>query len=95
MPLPSVELFKVFAGRLPIAQKSLSRLNERIENARDTIFIKDKDIPYERILIIDDALGSGATINEVARKLKQISNAKIYAYVIVGSYEGFEVVREV
>jgi predicted amidophosphoribosyltransferase len=27
--------------------------------------------PFNRVLLIDDAVGSGATLNEIARKLKE------------------------
>ncbi len=69
--LPEIDLMKVFSGDVPIAQKSLSKLSERISNARKTIYIKDNSIPFKKILIIDDALGSGSTVNEIARKLHQ------------------------
>jgi predicted amidophosphoribosyltransferase len=94
LQLPEIRLIKAFQGDVPIAQKSLSKLSERIENARQTNFVADTTIPYKRILIIDDALGSGATINEIAAKLKRDSR-EIYGYAIVGSYKGFEVIQEV
>ena len=94
LPLPEIKLDKLFSGDVPIAQKSLAKLTERIENARDTFFVRDNNFGYKRILIIDDALGSGATVNEIARKLHMKSRT-IFAYVIVGSYKGFEVLREV
>jgi predicted amidophosphoribosyltransferase len=92
--LPELLLKKVFSGDVPIAQKSLSKLSERIYNARETIFVKDIGIHYKRILIIDDALGSGATMNEIAHKLS-IPDRLLYGYVVVGSYKGFEVLKEV
>jgi len=99
LPLPEITLSKAFAGDIPIAQKSLSKLSERIENARQTIFVKDQNFKHSRILIIDDALGSGATINEIASKLKTAhkgsKDCKIFGYAVVGSYKGFEVIKEV
>ncbi|MBK8465367.1 MAG: winged helix-turn-helix transcriptional regulator [Chloracidobacterium sp.] len=94
LPLPEVKLIKAYAGKVPIAQKSLSKLSERITNARETIFVGDNDIPYKRVLLIDDALGSGATMNETARKLLS-QDVEVIGYVIVGSYKGFEVIKEV
>lgn len=68
-----LSLEKPYSGQVPIAQKTLSKLEERIKNAQQSIFIKDININHERILIIDDAIGSGATLNEVAAKIKQLN----------------------
>ena len=48
------------------------------------------------VLLIDDAIGSGATMNETARKLKAKGIAKtVVAIALTGSYKGFEVMGEV
>ena len=94
LALPEVQLVKSFFGQVPIAQKSLTKLSERIENARETILMKDKHIPYKRVLVIDDALGSGATLNEIGRKLVA-KGSSVWGYAIVGSYKGFEVIKEI
>ncbi|MEK7526190.1 MAG: hypothetical protein AAB546_01785 [Patescibacteria group bacterium] len=94
--LPEIKLVKAYAGSIPVAQKSLSKLEERIENASKTIEIKELQNRYNNILIIDDAVGSGATLNETAKKLKQANIAKnVYGFAIVGSMKGFEVIKEV
>lgn len=92
--MPETTLLKIFSGDVPIAQKSLSKLSERIENARQTIYVKDPKFSYQRILIIEDALGSGATMNEIACKLDH-KDRLIFGYAVVGSYKGFEVIREI
>ncbi|MCK5320781.1 hypothetical protein KAJ61_05355 [Candidatus Parcubacteria bacterium] len=78
-----------------VPQKTLSKLNDRIENAGKTIILTETG-KYNNILLIDDAVGSGATLNEVA---KQIKNKKIAKKVIglslTGSFKGFEVISEV
>ncbi len=78
-----------------VPQKTLSKLNDRIENAKKTIILTETG-KYNNILLIDDAVGSGATLNEVA---KQIKNKKIAKKVIglslTGSFKGFEVISEV
>jgi predicted amidophosphoribosyltransferase len=52
-------------------------------------------VSYNRILIIDDAIGSGATINEIAIKIREKGIAKeIIGLAITGSYKGFEVISE-
>jgi predicted amidophosphoribosyltransferase len=52
-------------------------------------------VEYQTVLIIDDAVGSGATINEIAQKLKARGAKKVIGFAIVGSYKGFEVIKEV
>ena len=81
---------------ITIAQKTLNKLQDRVENARQTIIIEDK-IPYKNILLIDDAVGSGATLNETATKIKQkkLCKGKIIGLAIVGSFKGFDVISEV
>jgi hypothetical protein len=48
----------------------LKRPEERIQNAKNTIFIRREHIDYHTVLLIDDFVGSGATLNETAIKLK-------------------------
>jgi predicted amidophosphoribosyltransferase len=94
--LPEIMVRKVFYGNIPVAQKSLSKIQERVENAQKTIFIEHYAITAGNVLIIDDAIGSGATINEIARKLLTDIKAKhCHAYAIVGSYKGFDVISTV
>ena len=63
-------------------------------NARNT-FIVPEQKKYNKILILDDAIGSGATINEIALKIKTQKLAKVIIGVsITGSYKGFEVISE-
>ena len=95
LDLPKIELSKAYVGDIPVAQKTLSKLNERIENASRTIFVKSTSI-YNRVLLIDDAVGSGASLNETAKKLISEGLAKsVVGFAIVGSYKGFDVIREV
>jgi hypoxanthine-guanine phosphoribosyltransferase/DNA-binding Lrp family transcriptional regulator len=79
-----------------IPQKTLSKLEERIENARNT-FVIDDNLEYNNVLIIDDAVGSGATMNELAKMLqkKGIVKGKIIGLAITGSLKGFDVISEI
>jgi len=79
-----------------VPQKTLSKLEDRVENASNSIFIQDRNI-YNNILLIDDAVGSGATLNEVAKKIKNsgICKGKIIGLAIAGSFKGFDVISEV
>lgn len=91
--LPEIEFVKAYAGQVPIAQKSLSRLQDRVENAKETIHLKSGSASGKNVLIIDDALGSGATVNEISKKITDANN--IYAYAVVGSFKGFDVINVV
>jgi len=91
---PKISLVKVKTPII-IPQKTLNRLEDRIENARKTILVDEKN-QFKTILLIDDALGSGATINETAKKIKDQKLAEIViGLVITGSFSGFEVISEV
>lgn len=94
--LPEVVFYKAYEGEVPVAQKSLSKLEERIKNAHSTLFPKSSNLTFDNILIIDDAVGSGATIEAMARKIKTLNpGARVTGYAIVGSLKGFEVIKEV
>ena len=94
LPLPHLNLVKV-SGAIPVPQKALSKIEDRISNARASIMIKDTR-QFGNILLIDDAVGSGATINETAAKLKKKGTAKkIFGLAITGSFKGFDVIQEV
>lgn len=95
--LPKISLLKVYKDRLFVPQKSLSSLEDRIINARDTIFIKDLLLQFKRILLIDDAVGSGASMNETAKKIKhQLNNrCKVYGFSLVGSFKAFDIIKEI
>ncbi len=94
LPLPVINLRKI-KTEIIVPQKTLARLDERIENAKQSIFVKDT-LPYKNVLLIDDAVGSGATLNETARKLKGKGIAKkVVGLAITGSFKGFEIISEV
>lgn len=93
--LPIINLQKIKTD-LIVPQKTLSKIEDRVENARQTIMVNDVR-SYDNILIIDDAVGSGATINETAKKFRErkIAKNKIYGLAITGSFKGFEIISEV
>lgn len=81
-------------SEIVIPQKALSKINERIANAQLSFLVREK-IKYKKILLIDDAVGSGATMNEIANKIKDKGIAKeVFGLAITGSYKGFEVISE-
>ena len=94
LSVPNISLVKV---KTPVAvpQKTLTKLEDRIENAKSTIVVDDTR-NYDTLLLIDDALGSGSTLNEIAHKLKKQDVAKtVIGLAITGSFSGFEVISEV
>ncbi|OGI18421.1 MAG: hypothetical protein A3B68_02025 [Candidatus Melainabacteria bacterium RIFCSPHIGHO2_02_FULL_34_12] len=81
---------------ITVPQKTLSKLNDRIENAKNT-FVVNENGTFKNILLVDDAVGSGATLNEIAKKIRarKICKGKIIGLAIVGSFKGFDVISEV
>ncbi len=92
--LPKVKIQKL-SGIIPVPQKSLSKIEERINNANTTFAIADR-VNYKNVLLIDDAVGSGATLNQIAKKLKDKKTAeKVTGLAIVGSFKGFDVITDI
>lgn len=92
---PVLDLVKV-KTEVAVPQKSLSRLEDRVENAGETIFVQDRRI-FKNILLIDDAVGSGATLNKTAEKIRKnkICTGSLVGLAITGSFKGFDVISEV
>src|SRR3989339_581301 len=93
--LRSIVITKVKTA-VAVPQKTLNKLNDRIENARITIMVEERN-KFKNILLVDDAVGSGATMNEVAQKIreKNICRGKIIGLAITGSFKGFDIISEV
>ena len=92
--IPRLKVHKVGA-KILIPQKTLKSLDDRILNAAQT-FVVESSYSYKNVLIIDDALGSGATLNEIAKQIKYKKIAqKCYGLVLVSSPSGYEVINEV
>ncbi len=90
-----LNLIKLFKEKV-VAQKSLSKKEDRIINTRDIIFVLDKKFSSDTILRIDDAVWSWTTLNETAKKIKQKWFAKKVIWLaIVWSFKWFEVINEV
>lgn len=93
--LPQISIVKAFEDT-PVQQKTLKKIADRIENARQTFFVTETK-SYSNILMIDDFVGSGASLNELAAKIKskKVVTNKIIALGLTGSLKGFEVVNQV
>ncbi len=93
IPLPVVEIKKI-SGIIPVPQKSLSKLEERIRNAENTFAVTDRRA-FRHVVLIDDAVGSGATLNQVAAKIKNKGVAQtVTGLAVVGSFKGFDVITD-
>jgi len=95
--LPNIKIDKIILDT-PIQQKTLKRQEDRILNAKSTIFLTEtKELDnYSNILLIDDFVGSGATLNETSKKIHLINeNIKIYCLALTGSIKGFEVISQI
>lgn len=93
--LPLISLAKTKRS-IQVQQKSLKRLEDRVLNASSTI-LASSDARYDKVLLIDDVTGSGATINETAKKIIEQGIAReVYGFTITGSAKAgvFEVISE-
>ncbi|MBN1331327.1 hypothetical protein JW978_00370 [Candidatus Dojkabacteria bacterium] len=94
LPLPQIKLTKI-KTEIIVPQKTLNKIRDRITNAKNTIMVEDKR-SFNNVLLIDDAAGSGASLNETAKKLLNSGIAnKVYGLTITGSYKGFDVISEI
>jgi hypoxanthine-guanine phosphoribosyltransferase len=95
LPISILSVTKI-KTEITIPQKTLSKLEDRIENAKKTIIVEDKK-EYKNVLLIDDAVGSGATMNETAKQIKSknLVSGSIIGLAITGSFKGFDVISEV
>ncbi|MFM9946094.1 MAG: hypothetical protein ACKVQB_12770 [Bacteroidia bacterium] len=92
--LPKLKIIKI-TGMIPIPQKSLSKLQERINNANHSFSVQSS-VNYKNLLLIDDAVGSGTTMNEIAGKIKWLNpNITINGLAVVGSFKGFDVITDI
>jgi hypothetical protein len=94
--IPIINIQKVNPGEIPIPQKTLVTLADRVTNARGSIFPLSESQQFDRVLLIDDVVGSGASFQETARKLfaAGIGKKAIIAFAIVGNAKGYAVIRQ-
>jgi phosphoribosylpyrophosphate synthetase len=89
IPFPVVEVKKL-SGIIPIPQFSLQSIEERIANAENTYAVTDRR-KFRHLVLIDDEVDSGATLNQVAGKIKSRQIAeKVSGLGIVGRLTGTE-----
>lgn len=86
--LPRIRLIKDYPTDITIPQKSLKKREDRIINAQRSIYVYDPHASnYKNVLLIDDFVWSGATMNETAKKLKAEWVKKIIWLAIVGNMD--------
>jgi hypothetical protein len=67
LSLASIRVDKLI-GDIRVPQKTPKKLNDRIENAKHT-FVVNSATKFQTTLVIDNAVGFGASINQIACKL--------------------------
>jgi predicted amidophosphoribosyltransferase len=94
LSLPIIKITKIKTPII-VPQKTLSKLEERVKNAYNSIVVEEQNV-YNNILLIDDAVGSGATINETAKQINQKSLCRnnLIGLGVTGSYSGFDIIHE-
>ncbi len=98
LSIPMIPLVKYYRDGIAIPQKSLKTRQERIQNARQTIHIDDTwdVIQYQKILLIDDFVGSWATLYETALKLQAIGIPEIIGFAFVWNTNlKYEIINEI
>lgn len=95
LPVREISIVKA-RTEVIVPQKTLNKIEDRMENARKSIFVTDNN-KYKNILLIDDAVGSGSTLNETALQIQRLGlcTGKIIGLAITGSFKGFDVISEV
>jgi hypothetical protein len=95
--LPRVHLVKDYPTEIITPQKSLRKREERVLNAKKSIYVYDPNVQkYKTVLLIDDFVGSGATLNETAKKLKKEGVKTVIGFAIVGNLDmSYEVINEI
>lgn len=95
--LPFINIIKYYKNNIAISQKSLKTREQRLQNAKNTIFIYDQNIwKYKKVLLIDDFVGSWATLSETALKLKNMWVSEIFGFSFVWNIDlSYEVINEI
>ncbi|MCY4576814.1 MAG: winged helix-turn-helix transcriptional regulator [Candidatus Kaiserbacteria bacterium] len=92
--LAVLDIQKVRTNGFVREQKSIKDLKDRIYNADHTFLISSYSYPhnYKRILLVDDFVGSGSTLNQVANILKERGfEGKVFGLGVVGDELGYSV----
>ncbi len=94
LEVPIIPITKIKTDII-VPQKTLNKLADRIDNAQMTL-VAEGNKTYKNVLLIDDAVGSGATLNEMAGQIKSKKFGRnVIGLSITGSFKGFDIISEV
>lgn len=95
--IPFIRLSKYYPNKIPIPQKTLKTKEQGIQNAEKAIFVDTKNAwEYKKVLLIDDFVGSWATLNITARKLKEAWVKTVVWFAYVGNINlSYEIINEI
>lgn len=89
LSLPLVEIKKVDT-LIPLPQNSIVNMENKIKNA-DNTYVVSETRHFKHLIIIDDFVDTGATLNQISGKIKLKGiAAEITTLGIVGSFKGFD-----
>lgn len=71
----------LFRKKETIPQKALS-LGERSRNLHHAFYIKEKVIPYKRVVLVDDIYTTGSTLDQASIPLKERGVEEVFALTI-------------
>lgn len=92
--LPEIAVTKIIMD-VAVPQKTLKSKQDRQINARNTFVVEKPRTSYGTVLLIDDAVGSGASFYEIGRKMRTSGIAhKVICVSFVGSANEFPVINE-
>jgi hypothetical protein len=92
-PLNGKPIIRIERAPLPrlVQQKTLRSRADRVANA-DRAFVVPTSCQVETVLLFDDVASSGATMDEIAKKIKNAGVArKVIGFAVAGSHKGFDV----
>jgi hypothetical protein len=95
--IPQISYIKYAPHGIVRTQKSITSRADRISNARDTILLNHPwPLHYQTVLLIDDFVWSGATLNESAKKLKHAGVQTVIWFAFVGNINmKYDVINEI
>lgn len=96
LDLKEIKVLKV-SGLTNVPQKTLRKPEDRIINAVNTIIVDPNQIIDGNVLIIDDVVESGTTLNETAHQILELAERKIQivGYSVVGNLKWVDAMGEV
>ncbi|MBK7311493.1 MAG: hypothetical protein IPI93_12075 [Sphingobacteriaceae bacterium] len=93
LSLPHIEIKKINC-LIPLPQYSILKTENKIRNA-DNTYVVSETRHFKHVIIIDDLVDTGATLNQIAGKIKLKGiAAEVTGLGLVGSFKGFEILND-